>query len=879
MLTSQFLIVTLVNAQPVNGNWIVTGTETVENQTIILNGNLTVAEGGSLSLRNVNLIVNCQYSGQYEIVVERGGVMTIETCNIVPSNLDFRYNFIVEGNDFILRETRLQGAGWQRPEDIINWTSLLKPWIRYCSLNIIGNNSFIEGNQISDNFIALMIYGSDSIIRNNSFTKSGHQSIYIDNSCDNITVENNTFDGAATASLISGDGTNLKIVGNTCINSSIANGNWFGGDNLTFCGNTFHGGGLIISSINAIIENNVLLNYVENGLTVISTRNNRIINNTISAGDGALGDYGLNLEYVYDSLVANNSLSAGIFLHNSINNTVVNNDATIGLVVINSKYNRISANNIATRLILYHLSDGNTISNNNFTLPQIIVDNCSNNTFFANNFYNPYGWLNLADNSNNSWNSSQIGNFWNKYAGNDNDGDYVGDTPFYIPTNGIDHYPSTSPFPISPIQLPTFSFISHPQESSDSFPSRNGTYLLVENQILNISNGCDAPEGCTLKIKNCTIFMSGNSFHCWQNGTIIIEDSVIKNTDFGYGYNIDVDPEGTLIIRNSELYGIRRGDLIGIICVNAKDVLIENSILSNMLSSLIFNSPTKIINCTFTGVTTAFGIFNSSIVEIRGNTIHDAMALGFAINGQNNVNVTIADNVIERCWGGGLMIGGLVNDVQIYNNTIMNCQWGIWATGNNLLVYHNNFINTFEPFGGSELNYSLSVDGEGNYWSGFNGVDHNFDGVSETPYVILNSTQSIIVDEHPLMQRNGWETKIPFTVYANMPNVAFTVNATQFLIDSDNSTSLMLGYRTAYEIGFKDVSINMLSTSDNISLVSQSANTLIIMINGSGSINVDLKYSSIESTYLYIIVAVFAMSVACMVMLKKNKQRNLKTSP
>lgn len=66
-------VISILRAQPLEGDWIVTGVEVVENRTILLNGNLTVEAGGSLTLRNVTLKMNVEQNGQYGISVEEGG--------------------------------------------------------------------------------------------------------------------------------------------------------------------------------------------------------------------------------------------------------------------------------------------------------------------------------------------------------------------------------------------------------------------------------------------------------------------------------------------------------------------------------------------------------------------------------------------------------------------------------------------------------------------------------------------------------------------------------------------------------------------------------------------------------------------------------------
>jgi parallel beta-helix repeat protein len=98
----------------------------------------------------------------------------------------------------------------------------------------------------------------------------------------------------------------------------------------------------------------------------------------------------------------------------------------------------------------------NTVFGNNMVYNDygvVLYNHADNNTFYHNNFANNSAqvFFQSSDNLYNKWNSTTEGNYWSDYSGVDANSDGIGDTPYIINPNNMDHYPLTHSYSVKNI--------------------------------------------------------------------------------------------------------------------------------------------------------------------------------------------------------------------------------------------------------------------------------------------------------------------------------------------------------------------------------------------------------------------------------------------
>jgi parallel beta-helix repeat protein len=282
------------------------------------------------------------------------------------------------------------------------------------------SNNYIFNNTIRDNSLhgIHLFEGSSTgdyneIYNNTIYTNNGH-GIFLESPPagvghkHNRIINNTIYDSQFVAILVRRNSFNTTIISNKLL------------------GLGSNGIQIEDGSGNSTIVDNYLIDHYVNGISIIGCNYTNVLNNTVI---NCLQD-ALTLTTTFNCTVDNNTLidnkGYGIKMHNGgqenniTNNNIINSNKTGIYITDNCDYNLIKQN------LIYNSTDYGLL---------IDVNDCQNNLIYLNKFID--NTINAYDNStNNSWDNGTIGNYWDDYTGCDSGGDGIGEDPYVIPGDG-----------------------------------------------------------------------------------------------------------------------------------------------------------------------------------------------------------------------------------------------------------------------------------------------------------------------------------------------------------------------------------------------------------------------------------------------------------
>ncbi len=619
-----------------SGDWIINNTQSYSSSKIILNGNLIIQNGGSLTLDDVTLLIRLLGNDGYSIKIESGGEFYLNDSVVTASYPELGYSYYFDNYGYL----NIQNSTVSEASSVHFYDSS-------------DDTSVVNGSVIKDNKQGIYFYRASPSITNSVITNNYNQGIYVRGS--SALIENNTISNQNYGIYsYHNEPYSLKIKNNIIANhthSGLYINSYTSGESPKIIGNIIENNsqnGVILGSSSAYLDDNLIRNNGNYGIT----SENCIINNSIISGS----NYGFSTSG--SSIISNSIIFGNNYGIYSSGSTIVN-DSTIN----SSLYD--------------YMAYSGTIKSINSTFDKSKV-------YFSSSGLLDVYWCDTIEVLNDSVPVSRalvqaFDKDLNKVSeGTSNDnGKVTFSIREYTQTSGTKTDANPHTIKASKPGLPDGSIESYITES------KNDTVLMGQGEFtsdLPLTINGDWIINDTQSYSNKNIVIDNGNLIIQNNGSLLLNNTLLKllyTTNEGYG--IKIESGGELYLNDSvvttsypELGYPYNFDNYGYLNL-------QNSTVSEAFSVHFYDSSddASVINCSvITDNKQGIYLYYAS-PSITNNVIKNNSQQGIYLY---RASPTITDNIIKNNYNQGIYVRA--SSALIENNTISD-------QGNGIYTYHN----------------------------------------------------------------------------------------------------------------------------------------------------------------------------------------------